>query len=141
MADYNFGRNSKYTPLSNKIILFGKSPDKKFYVCYVMREKVVIFEWLQLTSAEIVDVVPVEFLIEKIMDGYKVVSVPKTRSGIEFMNNTVFQKYRRLLLGYYGNGIYLDENFRAFLLAVLYENQHLLQDAMRRINNSIELPF
>ena len=64
MNDYNYGRNTKLGPKALKIILFGKSPDKKFYVCYVMREKIVIFEWLDLTSAEIVDILPSKFLIK-----------------------------------------------------------------------------
>jgi hypothetical protein len=131
-----------YLQNASKVIVFGIDPNEKFYVCYVCSDnKIIIFEWKNNFSAEIVGTDSIEFLIEKIMLGYEMIEVPKTRSGIKFLKDAIFIKYRNLLRVHYGQGIYLDENFQLFLKSSLYDSEVLLRKAMKKINDYMELPF
>lgn len=133
---YNITSSRNYAINSLKIIIFGVDPNEKFYVCYAMPDiKIVIFEWYQETSAEIVDIEPIEFLIEKIMLGYEVVDVAKTRSGVGFLKDTIYVKYRNLLRVHYEQTEYLDKHFHAFLKAAFCDNTDWLKKSMKKIND------
>jgi hypothetical protein len=136
--EYNITKNMTYLENASKVIVFGIDPDEKFYVCYVCDNKIIIFEWKNNFSAEIVGTDSLGFLIEKIMLGYEMVEVPKTRSGFTFLKDKIFIKYRNILRVYYGHhihGIYLDDNLKYFLKASLYDSQDFLKKVMRAINS------
>jgi len=121
-----------------RVIEFRHPNVGKYYVCYINSSShIVLFEWLKKTSAEVLPNDVFDFIIRKIISGYKIAAVIKSRDGKQSIKDNIFEKYYRLLYAYYHTDEALDAYFRQFIYAVLTADVEGLRLIMIDINTHL----